>query len=85
MKVDDASGEVTPARPAQPETLARTMRRWHDGTGMGAVWQVIIFVGGIIPALLAVTGIIMWLRTRGWRRDLGRRRRARAAAAAAAE
>ena len=85
VKVDDASGEVTPAKAPQPETLARTMRRWHDGTGMGAVWQVIIFVGGIIPALLAVTGIIMWLRTRGWRRDLGRRRRARAAAAAAAE
>ena len=25
------------------------MRRWHDGTGMGPVWQVIIFLGGIIP------------------------------------
>lgn len=85
VKVDDASGKVTPAKAPQPETLARTMRRWHDGVGMGAVWQVIIFIGGIIPALLAVTGIIMWLRSRGWRRDLGRRRRARAAAAAAAE
>ena len=40
------------------------MRRWHDGTGMGIAWQVIIFLGGIIPALLSVTGIIIWWRAR---------------------
>ena len=34
------SGEVTPPRPPRPETRARTMRRWHDGTGMGLVWQI---------------------------------------------
>lgn len=83
VKVDDATQEVTPPRAPQPETFARTMRRWHDGTGMGIVWQVIIFIGGIIPALLAVTGIIMWLRTRGWRKDLARRKQERAVAAAA--
>ena len=43
------------------------MRRWHDGTGMGPVWQAIIFLGGIIPALLSVTGIIIWWRSRGAR------------------
>lgn len=77
VKVKDSDGEATPPKPPQPETLARTMRRWHDGTGMGPVWQVIIFVAGIIPALLAVTGIIMWLRSRGWRAKL-RAKRARA-------
>ena len=35
---------------------------------MGTVWQVAIFVGGIIPALLAVTGITMWVGSRSWRR-----------------
>jgi uncharacterized iron-regulated membrane protein len=50
--------------PAKPETFARTMRRIHDGTGMPVVWQIIIFVGGILPALLAATGILMWLRMR---------------------
>ena len=40
------------------------MRRWHDGTGMGATWQVLIFLGGIIPALLSITGIIIWWRAR---------------------
>jgi cytochrome b subunit of formate dehydrogenase len=44
---------------------------------MGPVWQTIIFVGGIVPALLAVTGIVMWLRSRGWRAQLARRRKSR--------
>ena len=75
MKVEDKSGTATPPRPSRPETTARTMRRWHDGAGMGPVWQTVIFLGGIVPALLAATGIIMWLRTRRWRGDVGRRKR----------
>ena len=57
----DASAKLSPPR---PESKARLMRRIHDGTGMPVVWQVIIFVGGILPAVLAVTGILMWLRMR---------------------
>lgn len=63
--VEDGSAKVTPPKPPQPETLARAMRRWHDGAGMGTVWQILIFLGGIIPALLSVTGIIIWWRARG--------------------
>jgi len=78
IKVADlgASAKLAPAR---PETLARTMRRIHDGTGMPLVWQIIIFVGGILPALLAITGILMWLRMRR------RRERHRTSMAALAE
>ena len=50
-----------------------TMRRWHDGQGMGLVWQIVIFAGGIIPAILGVTGIVMWLRRRANRKALARR------------
>lgn len=82
VKVSDGSGEVTPPMPPRAETKARLMRRWHDGTGMGAVWQGLIFLGGIVPALLAVTGIMMWLRSRRWQRDLERKRRGRGQAAA---
>jgi len=64
VSVDDRSGTASPPRAPQPETTARLMRRIHDGTGMGALWQTIIFIGGLIPALLAVTGILMWLHVR---------------------
>jgi uncharacterized iron-regulated membrane protein len=77
VAVADVDGAVTPPRPPRPETNARLMRRLHDGTGMGAVWQIVIFLGGVIPAILAVTGIVMWLRSRGWRAQLARKRKAR--------
>jgi hypothetical protein len=59
--------------------LARTMRRWHDGTGMGLVWQILIFLGGVAPTVLGITGLIMWLRARGWRAEVARRTREKAA------
>ncbi|MEA3009035.1 MAG: hypothetical protein QOJ91_727 [Sphingomonadales bacterium] len=64
VTVDDRSGAAAPPKSPQPETKARLMRRLHDGTGMGALWQSIIFVGGLIPTLLAVTGILIWLHVR---------------------
>jgi uncharacterized iron-regulated membrane protein len=67
VKVAD-SGAKASLVPAKPETFARKMRRIHDGTGMPLVWQIMIFVGGILPALLAITGVLMWLRMRK-RRD----------------
>ena len=57
------------------------MRRWHDGTGLGLIWQIVIFIGGIIPALLAVTGLVMWWRSRGWKAALKKKRAAKASAA----
>ncbi len=71
-EVADATGAVT-VKPQRPETFARTMRRWHDGTGMGTVWQVVIFLGGLIPVALAVTGITMWVGSRKWRKRPGQR------------
>ena len=77
VEIDDASAQVTPPRPPRPETRARLMRRLHDGTGMGLAWQIVIFIGGIIPALLAITGLVMWWRSRGWKAAIKRKRRAR--------
>ena len=74
VAVDDASGAAAPPRGPAPETRARLMRRLHDGTGMGPVWRLVIFLGGLIPVLLAVTGIVMWLRSRGWRAALAKKR-----------
>jgi uncharacterized iron-regulated membrane protein len=76
IAIDDATGQARPSRQPAPETTARLMRRLHDGTGMGTIWQTLIFLGGIIPALLAVTGIMMWLRTRSARLRREKRRKA---------
>ena len=64
VKVADSDGSAAAPEPLRPETTARLMRRIHDGTGMGPLWQAIIFLGGLIPAALAVTGVMMWLRGR---------------------
>jgi uncharacterized iron-regulated membrane protein len=76
VKVDDLTGAATPAVDGQRDRVRPLYRRLHDGTGLGLVWQMIIFLGGIAPAVLGVTGIIMWLRTRGWRAEVKRRRAA---------
>ena len=76
VEVDDATGAATPATDGQRDRVRPLYRRLHDGTGLGLVWQIIIFLGGIAPAVLGVTGIIMWLRTRDWRADVKRRRAA---------
>ena len=75
IAVNDATAAVAPPQRGPQRTLAR---RWHDGTGMGPVWQIIIFIGGIIPAILAITGLVMWWRSRGWKKALARKRKERA-------
>lgn len=74
--VDDATGtaRVDADRGERRGGLARTMRKIHQGTDMGIVWQVVIFLGGILPAVLTITGVIMWWRARGWRAELAARR-----------
>ena len=51
QEVKVANSDAKPSLvPAKPETLARTMRRIHDGTGMPLLWQLVIFLGGNLPA-----------------------------------
>lgn len=64
VRILDADGTLTPPEPPRPETTARLMRRIHDGSGLPVWWQILVFLGGLIPAGLAITGIMMWLRAR---------------------
>jgi uncharacterized iron-regulated membrane protein len=83
VTVADDSGTAALERTRSGVGVARWMRRIHDGTDMGWLWQTIIFLGGVMPAVLGITGIIMWWRARGWKADLARRREAKRAAVAA--
>jgi len=75
VQVADATAEAKPARRGEggPDPLSRWMRRVHDGDHMGLLWQAIIFLGGIAPAVLGVSGLVMWLRRRARRRAVARR------------
>ncbi|MCW3837477.1 PepSY-associated TM helix domain-containing protein [Sphingomonas canadensis] len=77
VTVKDASGETKVSQPAgrPPQTLSRTMRQIHDGQGMPFWWQLIVFLGGLLPTVLSITGIIMWWRARKWRGALAERQR----------
>ena len=45
--------------------------RWiHEGSHSGVVWQVLVFLCGILPALFTVTGVLIWLRKRKAKRVL---------------
>ncbi|HKR87404.1 MAG TPA: PepSY-associated TM helix domain-containing protein [Phenylobacterium sp.] len=73
--VDDRSGRVRPTGagaggPPQRSPFAVWSRKIHDGTDFGLAWRTVIFLGGLAPAVLSVTGLIMWLRRRSRRRAL---------------
>ena len=79
IEVIDATGAVKTAGGPRgrggpggggPDPVSRFMRQVHDGNEMGLVWQTIIFLGGIAPAVLSVTGVVMWLRRRARKRAI---------------
>ena len=74
VEVDDRTGQAVASRPerpggAGPDPLSRLMRKVHDGAETPLVWQILVFLTGIAPALLGVTGVVMWLRRKS-RTDL---------------
>lgn len=74
VKVADDSGVAVAVPVHDRPGASRLMRRIHDGDGMGPIWQAIVFVAGILPAVLAVTGVIMWWRARDWRARVATKR-----------
>lgn len=77
LQVADATGLARADRSAQgsgaADPVSRWMRKVHDGAGTGIVWQAVIFAGGIIPAILAFSGVVMWLRRRARKRAMAER------------
>jgi uncharacterized iron-regulated membrane protein len=69
LNINDRTGDVMrmPA-PLAGDRAALWIRRIHDGGRGGPVWRVLVFLTGILPALFAATGIMIWLRGRHLRR-----------------
>jgi len=62
----------------------RSWLRWiHEGSHGGPVWWTLVFLTGLCPPVLLVTGVIMWLRRRRARRLAEAGKRGRLAPASA--
>jgi uncharacterized iron-regulated membrane protein len=66
--VDDLGGAALRAPdPLAGDRVAQWMRWIHEGSHAGPVWPLIVFLTGLAPPALGVTGMVMWLRGR-WNR-----------------
>jgi uncharacterized iron-regulated membrane protein len=75
LTIADATGETKRVGDVDQKSggSERISERLHAGYGMGLIWQIAIFIGGITPLVLGTTGLVMWWRSRGWRADVERR------------
>jgi len=83
VQVSDEDGEIRkgrggPGGPGQQDPLSAWMRKTHDAQDSWFPWQVLVFLTGIAPPLLGVTGTVMWLRRRSRRNHLKAMKTARA-------
>jgi uncharacterized iron-regulated membrane protein len=63
--VADATGRATSgAAPLSGDRAAQWMRWLHEGSHSGVVWRVVVLLTGLFPAVLGITGILMWLQRR---------------------
>lgn len=74
VQIGDKDGAVQTARgpggEARADALSPLMRKIHDGQDTPFLWQLLVFLTGIAPPLLGVTGTVMWLRRRARRAHL---------------
>ena len=67
---------IDPARFAPAQIVLAWQRMVHFGQGLGWVWRILVCLSGLLPAIFAYTGIVMWLITRDVPRRAARRRHA---------
>jgi uncharacterized iron-regulated membrane protein len=66
IQVDDRTGAAKASRSGAggADPVARLMRRLHEGEGLTPVWTVLVFLTGLAPTMLGLTGVWMYLRRR---------------------
>ena len=87
--VDPYAAQVMEVRDPSAQPIGQRVAAWqralHEGSGLGVVWQILVGLSGLLPALFAVTGISMWLMRRRAKARLRATRETTAIAAEAAE
>ena len=64
ITINDRGGAVSTIDPLSGDRVASWIRWLHEGSHSGEIWRFVVFVSGIMPALLGITGILIWLRQR---------------------
>lgn len=76
VQVSDGDGAIRKGRggggPGQADPISKWMRGTHDAQESRFPWQVLVFLTGVAPPLLGITGTVMWLRRRSRRSHLKR-------------
>jgi uncharacterized iron-regulated membrane protein len=62
--VDDRTGERRAVTLQSGDRIAQWIRWIHEGSHSGVLWQVLVFVCGILPTVFTITGLMIWLRSR---------------------
>ncbi|MBR9804795.1 PepSY domain-containing protein, partial [bacterium] len=66
--LDRFSGDIVEVRTPDDSTAADMFFAWqfplHNGEAFGLFGRWVVFVSGIVPAVLYVTGLLMWYRRR---------------------
>ncbi|WP_235934876.1 PepSY-associated TM helix domain-containing protein [Candidatus Laterigemmans baculatus] len=79
--IDQYSGEVLAVRDWNRRTAADTFYAWqfplHNGEAFGLVGRWVVFFTGLVPAVLYVTGFVLWWRKRQSRQRQSRQRQSR--------
>ena len=63
----NASGVANQPKPGEQDPgdlIHRLVARVHVGRGMGLLWRSLVFLAGVAPSVLGVTGTLIWLRRR---------------------
>jgi uncharacterized iron-regulated membrane protein len=73
VQVGDSDGQVQKPRagsggPASSDRLSPVMRKIHDAKETPLIWQVLVFLTGVAPPVLGISGVWMWLQRRARRR-----------------
>jgi len=62
--VDDRSGTRSTVTPLSGDKAAQWIRWVHEGSHAGLLWRIVVFFCGVLPTVFAVTGTMIWLRSR---------------------
>jgi len=61
--IDPWRSQIVATRDLSGSVMA-WQRPLQQGSGLGIVWQALVFLSGLVPALFVFTGVVMWLKKR---------------------